>query len=266
LVTDNDDLPVLIESTRSGEYACVFDPLDSHSNPDASVATGSIFGIYKTDMLNSVNDLVLDDNGEQMDLSEQEVNQMVNYLQPGRNLYAAGYCMYSSSVVFVITLGQGVHSFTLDPNLGEFILTKSDIKCPVRNRVYSFNEGNKQEWTPALQRYIDSLKTPYGGTQEGAAGPYSHRYIGSLVGDFHRTLMFGGIYGYPATKKHPNGKLRLLYENAPLGFIMEQAGGKATTGKFPVLNITPKSPHQRTQFFAGSGEEMDVLETFLREK
>lgn len=158
----------------------------------------------------------------------------MNVCQPGSNLLAAGYCMYSSSIIFVLTIGQGVFAFTLDPMYGEFVLTQENIQIPKAGKIYSFNEGNYQLWDDNLKKYIDDLKDP------GPSGkPYSARYIGSLVGDFHRTLLYGGIYGYPRDKKSKNGKLRLLYECAPMSFIVEQAGGKGSDGHQRVLDIQP---------------------------
>lgn len=158
----------------------------------------------------------------------------MNVCQPGSNLLVAGYCMYSSSVIFVLTIGKGVFSFSLDPMYGEFVLTQENIQIPKAGKIYSFNEGNYQLWDDKLKKYIDDLKDP------GPSGkPYSARYIGSLVGDFHRTLLYGGIYGYPRDKKSKNGKLRLLYECAPMSFIVEQAGGKGSDGHHRVLDITP---------------------------
>lgn len=154
--------------------------------------------------------------------------------QPGSNLLAAGYCMYSSSVIFVLTVGTGVYVFTLDPMYGEFVLTQEKLQIPKAGKIYAFNEGNYALWDDKLKKYMDSLKEP------GDSGkPYSARYIGSLVGDFHRTLLYGGIYGYPRDKKSKNGKLRLLYECAPMSFIVEQAGGKGSDGHQRILDITP---------------------------
>jgi fructose-1,6-bisphosphatase I len=158
----------------------------------------------------------------------------VSVCQPGDNLLAAGYCMYSSSVIFVLTIGTGVYVFTLDPMYGEFVLTQEKVQIPKAGKIYAFNEGNYALWDDKLKKYMDSLKEP------GDSGkPYSARYIGSLVGDFHRTLLYGGIYGYPRDKKSKNGKLRLLYECAPMSFIVEQAGGKGSDGHQRILDITP---------------------------
>lgn len=158
----------------------------------------------------------------------------MNVCQPGSNLLASGYCMYSSSIIFVLTIGKGVFVFTLDPLYGEFVLTQANLKIPKAGKIYAFNEGNYQLWDDKLKKYIDDLKDP------GPSGkPYSARYIGSLVGDFHRTLLYGGIYGYPKDKKSENGKLRLLYECAPMSFIVEQAGGKGSDGHQRILDIQP---------------------------
>lgn len=171
---------------------------------------------------------------EKMQLDSVRQKCIVNVCQPGSNLLTAGYCMYSSSVIFVLTIGSGVFSFTLDPMYGEFVLTQENIQIPKAGKIYAFNEGNYQLWDDKLKKYIDDLKDP------GPSGkPYSARYIGSLVGDFHRTLLYGGIYGYPRDKKSKNGKLRLLYECAPMSFIVEQAGGKGSDGHHRILDIEP---------------------------
>lgn len=159
---------------------------------------------------------------------------MINVCQPGTNLLAAGYVMYSSSVVLVLTVGKGVFVFNLDPLYGEFVLTQEQVRIPRSGKIYAFNEGNYLLWNERLRAYMDSLKEP------GPNGkPYSARYIGSLVGDFHRTLLYGGIYGYPRDSKSENGKLRLLYECAPMSFIVEQAGGKGSDGHRRILDIIP---------------------------
>ncbi|KAF8718792.1 hypothetical protein HU200_025095 [Digitaria exilis] len=229
IASEEEDVPVAVEENYSGNYVVVFDPLDGSSNIDAAVSTGSIFGIY------SPNDECLvdvdDDNGT---LDSVEQRCIVNVCQPGSNLLAAGYCMYSSSVIFVLTVGTGVYVFTLDPMYGEFVLTQEKVQIPKAGKIYAFNEGNYALWDDKLKKYMDSLKEP------GDSGkPYSARYIGSLVGDFHRTLLYGGIYGYPRDKKSKNGKLRLLYECAPMSFIVEQAGGKGSDGHQRILDITP---------------------------
>ena len=227
-------------------------PLDGSSNIDAAVSTGSIFGIY------APNDECLADVENSGTLDSVEQRCVVSVCQPGSNLLAAGYCMYSSSVIFVLTLGAGVYVFTLDPMYGEFVLTQEKVQIPKAGKIYAFNEGNYALWDDKLKKYMDSLKEP------GDSGkPYSARYIGSLVGDFHRTLLYGGIYGYPRDRKSKNGKLRLLYECAPMSFIVEQAGGKGSDGHQRILDITPTEIHQRVPLYIGSVEEVDKVEKFL---
>ncbi|XP_047332743.1 fructose-1,6-bisphosphatase, chloroplastic [Impatiens glandulifera] len=253
IASEEEDVPVAVEESYSGNYVVVFDPLDGSSNIDAAVSTGSIFGIY------SPNDECLPDiNEDDATLDSIKERCIVNVCQPGTNLLAAGYCMYSSSIIFVLSIGNGVFAFTLDPMYGEFVLTQENIQIPKAGKIYSFNEGNYQLWDEKLQNYINDLKDP------GSSGkPYSSRYIGSLVGDFHRTLLYGGIYGYPRDKKSKNGKLRLLYECAPMSYIVEQAGGKGSDGHRRVLDIQPTEIHQRVPLYIGSTEEVEKLEKFL---
>ncbi|GAB4833919.1 Fructose-1,6-bisphosphatase 1, chloroplastic [Ancistrocladus abbreviatus] len=252
IASEEEDVPVAVEESYSGNYIVVFDPLDGSSNIDAAVSTGSIFGIY------SPNDECLVDDTSDSALTTTEQRCVVNVCQPGNNLLAAGYCMYSSSVIFVLTIGKGVFAFTLDPMYGEFVLTHEEIKIPKAGKIYAFNEGNYQLWDDKLKKYIDDLKDP------GPSGkPYSARYIGSLVGDFHRTLLYGGIYGYPRDKKSEHGKLRLLYECAPMSFIVEQAGGKGSDGHQRILDIQPTEIHQRVPLYIGSLEEVEKLEKYL---
>lgn len=252
IASEEEDVPVAVEESYSGNYIVVFDPLDGSSNIDAAVSTGSIFGIY------SPNDECLADIGDDATLGTTEQRCVVNVCQPGSNLLAAGYCMYSSSVIFVLTIGKGVFAFALDPMYGEFVLTQENVQIPKAGKIYAFNEGNYQLWDDKLKKYIDDLKDP------GPSGkPYSARYIGSLVGDFHRTLLYGGIYGYPRDKKSKNGKLRLLYECAPMSFIVEQAGGKGSDGYQRILDIQPAEIHQRVPLYIGSQEEVEKLEKYL---
>ncbi|PHT70202.1 Fructose-1,6-bisphosphatase, chloroplastic [Capsicum annuum] len=252
IASEEEDVPVAVEESYYGNYIVVFDPLDGSSNIDAAVSTGSIFGVY------SPNDDCLLDLEDTTMLDSVEQRCIVNVCQPGNNLLAAGYCMYSSAVIFVLSLGNGVFSFTLDPMFGEFILTQEHIQIPKAGKIYAFNEGNYQLWDDRLKKYIDHLKDP------GPSGnPYSSRYIGSLVGDFHRTLLYGGIYGYPRDKKSRNGKLRLLYECAPMSFIVEQAGGKGSDGQQRILDIQPAEIHQRVPLYIGSIEEVEKLEKYL---
>lgn len=254
IASEEEDVPVAVEESYSGNYIVVFDPLDGSSNIDAAVSTGSIFGIY------SPNDECLADVDDDTTLDQREERCVVSVCQPGTNLLAAGYVMYSSSVILVLTLGKGVYMFTLDPLYGEFVLTKEEVQIPRSGKIYAFNEGNYLLWETRLQAYMDSLKVP-----DPTGKPYSARYIGSLVGDFHRTLLYGGIYGYPRDAKSKNGKLRLLYECAPMSFIVEQAGGKGSDGHRRILDITPSEVHQRVPLFIGSVEEVEKVEKFLSE-
>ncbi|XP_031486749.1 fructose-1,6-bisphosphatase, chloroplastic [Nymphaea colorata] len=252
IASEEEDVPVAVEESYSGNYIVVFDPLDGSSNIDAAVSTGSIFGIY------SPNDECLADVEVDGTLGTAEQKCVVSVCQPGTNLLAAGYCMYSSSIIFVLSIGKGVFAFTLDPLYGEFVLTQENIQIPKAGKIYAFNEGNYMLWDEKLKKYMDNLKDP-----EPSGKPYSARYIGSLVGDFHRTLLYGGIYGYPRDKKSKNGKLRLLYECAPMSYIVEQAGGKGSDGHRRILDIKPEEIHQRVPLFIGSVEEVEKLEKFL---
>uniref|UniRef100_A0A7N0RH77 fructose-bisphosphatase n=1 Tax=Kalanchoe fedtschenkoi TaxID=63787 RepID=A0A7N0RH77_KALFE len=252
IASEEEDVPVAVEESYSGNYIVVFDPLDGSSNIDAAVSTGSIFGIY------SPNDECFADMGDDDELGSVAQKCVVNVCQPGNNLLAAGYCMYSSSIIFVLSIGKGVFSFTLDPMYGEFVLTQENIQIPKKGKIYSFNEGNYRMWDDKLKKYIDDLKDPGPNFK-----PYSARYIGSLVGDFHRTLLYGGIYGYPRDVKSKNGKLRLLYECAPMSYLAEQAGGKGSDGHQRVLDIQPTEIHQRVPLFIGSVEEVEKLEKYL---
>ncbi|KAI5073597.1 hypothetical protein GOP47_0011610 [Adiantum capillus-veneris] len=253
IASEEEDTPVAVEESYSGNYVVVFDPLDGSSNIDAAVSTGSIFGIYRPNDEECLTNL-----DEESTLDQQAQRCIVNVCQPGSNLLSAGYCMYSSSVIMVLSVGKGVYGFTLDPLYGEFVLTHSEIKIPSKGKIYSFNEGNYQLWDDKLKKYMDALKDP------GSSGkPYSARYIGSLVGDFHRTMLYGGIYGYPQDKKSKNGKLRLLYECAPMSFLAEQAGGKGSDGHKRILDIHPEQVHQRVPLFIGSTEEVEKLEKYL---
>ncbi|XP_059296662.1 fructose-1,6-bisphosphatase, chloroplastic-like [Lycium ferocissimum] len=253
IASEEEDVPVAVEETYSGNYIVVFDPIDGSANIDIALTTGSIFGIYGPDQQCLVD---YDDDSTTIDQAREKC--IVSVCQPGSNLVAAGYCLYSSSVVYTISVGDGVYAFTLDPAYGEFVLTHEDIKIPKAGRIYSFNEGNYDLWDEKLQNYIDHLRQP------GPNGkPYSGRYIGCLVGEIHRMLLYGGIYGNPKNKNSKNGNLRLLYECAPMSYIVEQAGGKATDGTQRILEIMPEQIHQRTGIFIGSPEEIEKLEKYL---
>lgn len=251
IASEEEENPIAVEETTSGNYIVVFDPLDGSSNIDAGISVGSIFGIYEPS-----EECVVDMDNPEATLS----SCITNVCQPGKNLLAAGYVLYSSCTILVLTIGDGVYGFTLDPYVGEFVLTHDRIQIPEFGKIYAFNEGNYALWADGVKAYIDSLKDPakWGGK------PYSARYIGSLVGDFHRTLLYGGIYGYPGDAKNANGKLRLLYECAPMSMIAEQAGGKGSTGTERVLDIVPTKVHQRVPLFVGSKGEVELLEKFFQ--
>lgn len=227
-----------------GDYVVMFDPLDGSSNIDVNVSIGTIFGIYKR--ISKDGDGTLDD-----------------CLQPGLKLFGAGYIIYSSSVNLVYTTGNGVNAFSLDPSVGEFILSHPDIKMPTRGKIYSANEGNYNYWKSGTRNYIDYLKSDKNKIKK----PYSARYIGSLVADFHRNLLKGGIFLYPEDildPKKPTGKLRLLYEANPLAYVAEQAGGYASTGYERILDIKPTALHQRVPLIIGSKDDVLEYEQFAK--
>jgi len=227
-----------------GKYVLLFDPLDGSSNIDANVSIGTIFSIYKR---------ISPDN---------QPGTTEDCLQPGHKQVAAGYILYGSSTVLVYTAGSGVHGFTLDPAFGEFILSHNNIQTPKKAKIYSINEGNYLYWHPGLKKYIKYLQDEDKATNR----PYSSRYIGSMVADIHRNLLYGGIFMYPADSRNPNGKLRLMYECNPMAFIIEQAGGRATNGKQRMLDIQPENLHQRVPIFIGSEEDVKTVEKFMAEE
>jgi fructose-1,6-bisphosphatase I len=260
LASEEEDTPVDLMPDNAGEkeviidegerYVAVFDPLDGSSNVDAGIPTGTIIGIYEHDESCKV-----DPNCVGEECTEQEAACLANTLQPGTNLVAAAYCLYSSSTFLVLTLGAGTYGFTLDENLGEFVLSHPDIKIPETSSIMSFNEANTPNWDKPLQDVVTKWKS---GT--GRSGKkFSSRYIGSMVGDVHRTLLYGGVFGYPGDKKNLNGKLRLLYEGAPMSFIVEQAGGFSTTGRQRVMEITPEIVHQRVPVLLGSKNDIQEI-------
>lgn len=226
------------ENCPIGRYTLLYDPIDGSSNVDINLNVGAIFSIRKQEG---------DDiDGEALDL-----------LQSGRKQIAAGYIIYGPSTMLVYSIGTGVHSFTLDPSLGEFILSNQNMRVPEHGPIYSVNEGNFWQWEEPIRDYIR-----YVHRHEG----YTARYSGALVGDFHRILSQGGVFLYPGTVKKPEGKLRLLYESAPLAFLIEQAGGRASTGAENVLDAVPKSLHARTPLFIGSKEDVALVESFIQER
>ncbi|KAL4067632.1 fructose-1,6-bisphosphatase class 1/Sedoheputulose-1,7-bisphosphatase [Scleroderma yunnanense] len=236
LVSEELDNAIIIEERYRGKYCVVFDPLDGSSNIDAGVNIGTIFGIYK--------------------IRPGSKGTLEDVLRPGSEMVAAGYTMYGSSANLVLSTGSGVNGYTLDAALGEFILTHPDIKIPPRGKIYSFNEGNSMYFYSPVISYLNSVKFPKTGS------PYSARYIGSMVADVHRTLLYGGIFGYPDDKKNKSGKLRMLYEAFPMAFLTEQAGGLATTGTKRILDLVPTQIHERCPVFLGSREDVRDLLKF----
>lgn len=237
------DIIPIPEGCPAGKYVLTFDPLDGASNVDVNASIGTIFSIYRK-------------------VSDGAGGTLADFLQPGHKQVAAGYIIYGSSTVMVYTSGQGVHGFTLDPSVGEFLLSHPNIRIPSRGKYYSVNEGNYHYWSEGVRRYVDYLKTP----DKASGRPYSGRYIGTLVADFHRNLLAGGIFMYPADTKDPrkpHGKLRLLYEAAPLAMVVEQAGGRASNGVRDIMQIEPESLHQRVPLFIGSREDVDQAERFI---
>jgi fructose-1,6-bisphosphatase I len=239
---ERDDFIAFDEALSSqSKYVCVMDPLDGSSNIDVNVSIGTIFGIYRR--VSPIG----------------TVCTLEDFLQKGQQQVAAGYIIYGSSTMLVYATRRGVNGFTLDPSIGEFTLSHPNILSPQSGKTYSINHGNFVQYQKEVQNYIGSCQQ----RNQDNGGPFTERYTGSLVADFHRNLLKGGIFLYPSTRAHPEGKLRLVYECNPLAFIMEISGGRATNGKHPVLTLQPKSLHQRTPIFIGSKDMMEELETFL---
>jgi fructose-1,6-bisphosphatase I len=233
IISEEEEDIIELGNDRS-KYIVAIDPLDGSSNIDVNVSIGTIFSIYRR----------ISPQGSPV--------QMEDVLQQGREQVAAGYILYGSSTMFVYTTGKGVNGFTYEPSLGEYILSHQNMKMPKEGAIYSVNEGSYNSFNDATKSYVQKCK------DRG----YSARYIGSLVADFHRNLLKGGIYIYPATDKAPNGKLRLMYECNALAFIAEQAGGKATDGQQRIMDIEPESLHQRVPFFVGSSKMVDEASAF----
>ena len=240
VISEENDGIVRLRS-QGGKYIVYLDPLDGSSNIDVNVSIGSIFSIYMREPR-----------------FEPEVKEE-DALQPGVRQVAAGYVLYGSSTTLAYTTGLGVSLFTLDPSIGEFILTKRKITIPEKGTIYSINEGSYNSWDPGLKKYIKYCQEEHAETKR----PYSARYIGSMVADIHRTLIKGGIFIYPHSKRYPKGKLRLMYECNPLSFIIEQAGGKATNGEQRIMEIEPLAIHERTPIYIGSPENVDRVMEFL---
>jgi fructose-1,6-bisphosphatase I len=241
---ENDSILLVPDKYPKGKYILLYDPLDGSSNIDYNVPIGTIFAVYKR-------------------LSEDGPGTLEDFLQPGRNLVASGYIAYGSSTMFVYTAGHGVHGFTLDSTVGEFLLSHPNIRIPTPPKYFSVNLGYQIYWSQGVQRYTEYLQG-----HEGGMKGLSLRYIGTLVSDFHRNLLAGGVFYYPADRKDPKmpqGKLRLLYECAPLSFIAEQAGGYASDGRRRILDIQPKSLHDRTPIFVGNRDLVEKVEELIRE-
>lgn len=237
-----DFLPVP-DKYPQGRYLLLYDPLDGSANVDYNMPVGTIFAVFKR--TREAGPLALDE-----------------FLQPGRNLVASGYIAYGTSTMFIYTTGHGVHGFTLDPAVGEFLLSHPNIRIPSPPKYFSVNLGYQIYWSQGVQRYTTHLQG-----REGGARGLSMRYVGTLVSDFHRNLLAGGVFYYPADAKDPgmpHGKLRLMYEAAPLAFIAEQAGGSATDGRRRILDIQPASLHERTPLFIGSKDLVEKVEEFIR--
>jgi fructose-1,6-bisphosphatase I len=231
------------EPYEVGPYLLLFDPLDGSSNIDANISVGTIFSVHRRV------------NGGGRDITVD------NFLQRGTEQCAAGYILYGSSTMLVFTTGAGVHGFTLDPSIGEFLLSNYEMKIPSPGKkIYSVNEGYFTNWTEGQQRLVRHFRG-----EEGNEESFSARYVGSMVSDFHRTLLYGGIYMYPGSRAKPEGKLRLLYEVAPLSLVCEQAGGRASDGRQRILDIQPTALHQRVPVYMGTSEHVELAEQYLAE-
>lgn len=228
------------EISNNSKYVCLFDPLDGSANIDVNVSIGTIFSVYRR-----VSPIGTPATKE-------------DFLQPGVKQVAAGYVIYGSSTILVYATRRGVNGFTLDPSIGEWTLSHPDIKCPPTGRIFSVNHGNFFKYDEGVKKYINACQKK----EKADGGPYTQRYIGSMVSDVHRNLIKGGIFMYPTTTDKPGGKLRLMYECNPFAFIVEVAGGVATDGKQRVLEIQPTGVHQRTAFFVGSKLMMEELQSY----
>merc|ERR1719460_865309 len=269
LASEEEDAPVGIEddsqSTYTSEkeiiveegqkYVAVFDPLDGSSNVDANIPTGTIFGIYEEPEGCAIG------VGDEGVVSDKDCLDAT--LQSGNRLVVAGYCLYSAATSFVLSFGgKSCQGFTLDESVGEFVLTQPNMQIPARGKpIYSINEANRWQWDEPLRDYVTALQKGEGQTGK----QYTARYLGSMVGDIHRTLLYGGIFGYPADTKNKNGKLRLLYEAAPIAFLMEAAGGLAIGGSGErILDIEPTNVHQRVACFFGSSDDVDEMRSYYK--
>lgn len=243
IASEEEDEFVIFEGEENGKYVVLMDPLDGSSNIDVNVSVGTIFSIYRR-------------------VSEPGTPVVeADFMQPGNKQVAAGYVVYGSSTMMVYTTGAGVHAFTYDPSLGVFCLSHERMTYPETGYTYSINEGNYIRFPQGVKKYLKFCQEEDMATHR----PYTSRYIGSLVADFHRNLLKGGIYLYPSTASHPQGKLRLLYECNPMAFLAEQAGGKASDGQKRILDIPPVTLHQRCPFYCGNEAMVNDVERFLGE-
>lgn len=238
---EEEDVLQIPDNYPTGKYVLLYDPLDGSSNIDANVTIGSIFSIYRR-------------------VTPSGKGKMVDCLQPGYKQIGAGYCIYGSSTMLVYTTGDGVHGFTFDPSIGEFLLSHENIRIPKQGKIYSVNEGNYRWWYDGVKKYVKYLQEEDKQTNR----PYSGRYVGSMVADVHRTLLYGGIFMYPGDTRHPDGKLRLMYEANPTAMVIEQAGGRSSNGRQRILDVIPKNLHQKTPLFIGSEMDVAILEEFIQ--
>ena len=239
---EHEDAVLIPDQFECGKYVLIFDPLDGSGNIDCNVGVGTIFSVFQK-------------------VTPGERGSLIDCLQPGNKLVAAGYLVYGPSTMMVYSTGQGVHGFTLDPSVGEFLLSHPNITFPKNPQYYSINHSNEPKWSEGVRHYLNWLR---GG--EGENNPsLSLRYVGSLVNDFHRNLLKGGVYIYPGEAKKPEGKLRLLYENVPLGYIAQQAGGYASDGYNNILDVVPHQLHQRTPLFIGNKELVLKAEAYIQQ-
>lgn len=230
----------LAENCREGKYLLLIDPIDGSSNIDVNGPIGTIFSFFRR-------------------IESSRHGSKEELLRKGTEQIAAGYVLYGPSTMLVYTAGDGVHGFTLHPGIGEFLLSHENMTVPKKGKIYSVNEGNYQRWPPEVRQYVDYIH----GVDRDTERPYTARYIGSLVADFHRTLLEGGVFLYPGNVDKPEGKLRLLYEAFPLAFVAEQAGGRASTGRERILDIQPTALHQRTPLVIGSTEDVLLVEDYM---
>lgn len=237
---EDEVIPVTTSLAHNAKYVMLMDPLDGSSNVDVNVSIGTIFSIFRRK-------------------SDSGPGNLADCLQKGREQVAAGYLIYGSSTMLVYTTGNGVNGFTLDPSIGEFLLSHQNIRVPEKCNIYSLNEGNYRKLEEGLKEYLRHIK----GKFDPTVRPYSTRYIGSLVADFHRNLLRGGVYIYPSLIGNPNGKLRLLYEANPMAFLIEQAGGIATNGQDNILDVDPTELHQRTPLYIGNTQEIELIHQYI---